>query len=89
LMEVSDDEGIVNGSISPNCAQGCLSDIVMGKSPIDFDGGSLHNTASSPDVATRIIGRNGIDSPTLGTAEPEMRGMHMFEAHMNNFCITH
>eukprot|EP00585_Thalassiosira_rotula_P013579 CAMPEP_0196132122 /NCGR_PEP_ID=MMETSP0910-20130528/1864_1 /TAXON_ID=49265 /ORGANISM="Thalassiosira rotula, Strain GSO102" /LENGTH=1095 /DNA_ID=CAMNT_0041391681 /DNA_START=240 /DNA_END=3527 /DNA_ORIENTATION=- len=58
-------------------AQGCGSDIIMGKSPVDFDGTLLTNTAQSADVAKRIIGANGMKSPTHGTAEPEMRGLYI------------
>ncbi len=57
--------------------QGCGSDVVMGKSPVDFDGAPLANTVQSADVAKRIIGANGIKSPTHGTAEPEMRGLYI------------
>lgn len=63
--------------------QGCASDIVMGKSPVDFDGSELSNTASSDDVSKRIIGANGLNSPTRGTAEPEMRGLYILLT-MNN-----
>ena len=49
----------------------------MGISPIDFDGSTLNNSTASQDISVRIIGGNGINSPTLGTAEPEMRGMNM------------
>lgn len=62
---------------SDSYAQGCGSDIVMGKSPVDFDGSALSNTAQSPDVATRIIGSNGAKSASRGTAEPEMRGLYI------------
>jgi hypothetical protein len=58
-------------------AQGCGSDIIMGISPIDFDGKALSNTAQSEDVARRIIGGNGLKSSSHGTAEPEMRGLYI------------
>lgn len=58
-------------------AQGCGSDIIMGISPIDFDGKALSNTAQSEDVARRIIGSNGLKSSSHGTAEPEMRGLYI------------
>lgn len=77
LIEVENSEGTVDSTQSVNGAQGCVSDIVMGKSPIDFDGRSLNNSATSLDISMRIIGGNGINSPTLGTAEPEMRGMRI------------
>ena len=57
--------------------QGCASDIVMGKSPIDFDGSTLANDAKSADISSRIIGGNGVKSASLGTAEPEMRGLYI------------
>eukprot|EP00985_Skeletonema_marinoi_P029406 scaffold27797_cov139-Skeletonema_marinoi.AAC.1 len=64
-------------------SQGCVSDIVMGKSPIDFDGSALSNDAQSSDVSQRIIGKNGARSPSRGTAEPEMRGLYILLT-MNN-----
>lgn len=65
------------GGESKDCVQGCGSDIVMGKSPIDFDGTLLSNTEQSADVSSRIIGANGVASATRGTAEPEMRGLYI------------
>jgi hypothetical protein len=70
-------EEAVAGGGSEGDSQGCGSDIVMGKSPIDFDETALSNSAQSSDVAKRIIGTNGIDSPSHGTAEPEMRGLYI------------
>ena len=64
-------------------SQGCSSDIVMGKSPIDFDGRDLSNMSSDEDVGRRIIGANGLKSSTKGTAEPEMRGLYILLT-MNN-----
>eukprot|EP00986_Skeletonema_menzelii_P008350 scaffold3474_cov148-Skeletonema_menzelii.AAC.1 len=64
-------------------SQGCVSDIVMGKSPIDFDGNALSNDAQAADVTQRIIGKNGAGSPSRGTAEPEMRGLYILLT-MNN-----
>jgi len=63
--------------------QGCVSDIVMGKPPTDFDGSPLSNDAQSNDVSKRIIGNNGVRSPSRGTAEPEMRGLYILLT-MNN-----
>ena len=63
--------------------QGCASDLVMGKSPVDFDGRELSNHSDSEDISKRIIGKNGVKSPTRGTAEPEMRGLYILLT-MNN-----
>jgi len=63
--------------------QGCSSDIVMGKSPIDFDGSALSNATDGDDVSKRLIGKHGMKSPTRGTAEPEMRGLYILLT-MNN-----
>ena len=71
LTEVVDSEDNLGGT------QGCRSDIVMGKSPIDFDGSVLANNSQSDDVSKRIIGKNGMNSPSRGTAEPEMRGLYI------------
>ncbi|KAL7540885.1 hypothetical protein ACHAXR_010457, partial [Thalassiosira sp. AJA248-18] len=71
LTEVNGGNG---GTSSP---QGCGSDIVMGKSPVDFDGTLLSNTPQSEDVSKRIIGSNGVKSSSHGTAEPEMRGLYI------------
>lgn len=61
--------------------QGCASDIVMGKAPVDFDGTTLENSSGSEDVAGRIIGRRrsggAAADPGRGTAEPEMRGLYI------------
>ena len=65
------------GGITSAHPQGCASDIVMGKSPIDFDGSTLANDAKSADISSRIIGGNGVKSASLGTAEPEMRGLYI------------
>jgi hypothetical protein len=78
LTESADDTGTIDGSKSLG-AQGCVSDIIMGNPPADFDGSALNNSVESQDFSTRIIGRNGINSPTLGTAEPEMRGRSCLE----------
>jgi len=72
LKEATNGDGGTNGY-----AQGCGSDIVMGKSPVDFDNTDLSNTAQSADVSTRIIGANGLKSASHGTAEPEMRGLYI------------
>ena len=63
--------------------QGCASNIVEGKSPVDFDGSDLSNSSTGSDVSKRIIGANGMESPTRGTAEPEMRGLYILLT-MNN-----
>lgn len=65
------------GNTSANDLQGCASDIVMGKDPIDFDGTKLVNNNQSNDTSRRIIGSNGVKSKSLGTAEPEMRGLYI------------
>ena len=71
------------GENSEKYAQGCASDVVMGKSPVDFDGSDLANNTTSEDVSKRIIGVNGMKSSTRGTAEPEMRGLYILLT-MNN-----
>ncbi|KAL3780792.1 hypothetical protein ACHAW5_004905 [Stephanodiscus triporus] len=76
LTEVADSDATPDGSDTTGGAQGCLSDIVMGKSPVDFDGSILDNNALSEDVSRRIIGNNGFKSTSRGTAEPEMRGLY-------------
>ena len=76
LIEVADSDSTPDANVTLGGAQGCASDIVMGKSPVDFDGSILDNNAQSEDVSRRIIGNNGVKSTSLGTAEPEMRGMY-------------
>ena len=76
LTEVADSDATPDGSDTTGGAQGCLSDIVMGKSPVDFDGSILDNNALSEDVSRRIIGNNGFKSTSRGTAEHEMRGLY-------------
>jgi len=68
------------GEVAANAnaiTQGCSSDIVMGKSPIDFDGSVLANTPQSEDVSKRIIGNKSNTRNNHGTAEPEMRGLYI------------
>ena len=65
------------GKFSDNSVQGCACDIVMGKHPVDFDGKPLVNDAQAKDISSRIIGSNGVKSASLGTAEPEMRGLYI------------
>jgi hypothetical protein len=71
------------GESAPDHSQGCASDIVMGKSPVDFDGRELSNSPLNEDTPNRIIGANGMKSATRGTAEPEMRGLYILLT-MNN-----
>ena len=73
LTEVADSDATPDAS---GGTQGCVSDIVMGKNPVDFDGSILDNNALSEDVSRRIIGNNGFKSTSSGTAEPEMRGVY-------------
>lgn len=76
LTEVADSDATPDGSDTSGGTQGCVSDIVMGKNPVDFDGSILDNNALSEDVSRRIIGNNGFKSTSSGTAEPEMRGVY-------------
>ena len=78
LTEVADSDSSTPDGDDSGGVQGCASDVVMGKSPVDFDGSTLENNSLSEDVSRRIIGKNGIKSKYLGTAEPEMRGMSKF-----------
>lgn len=51
---------------------GCESNVVMGVSPVDYDGKALRNDEST--VSHRLIGNS---SPARGTAEPEMRAIYI------------
>ena len=68
LVEVPDDEGRETRRNPGDFSHGCQSDIVQGPNPVDYDGSPLNNVAES--AAGRLIGKNMVNSPTRGTAEP-------------------
>ena len=57
-------------------------DFVEGVDPVDFDSSPLSNKDDS-NSPKRLIGKNAIQSPCRGTAEPEMRGLYILQT-MNN-----
>ena len=77
LVEVPDENGNETRTDMSAYDQGCKADTVQGQSPVDFDGSALANEDDAARVATRLIGKNSIDSPYHGTAEPEMRGLYI------------
>lgn len=84
VVEVPDEEG---RETRPNPIQfehGCKANAVQGVNPVDYDGSPLNNTADVTKLpAQRLIGKEGANSPTRGTAEPEMRGLYILLT-MNN-----
>ena len=68
LVEVPDDEGRETRRNPGDFSHGCLSDIVKGPNPVDYNGSTLNNVAES--AAGRLIGKNMVNSPSRGTAEP-------------------
>lgn len=58
-------------------SHGCSTNAVQGNTPRDFDGANLRNDSTGQRVTQRIIGKDAIDSPCHGTAEPEMRGLYI------------
>ena len=77
-VEVPDKNGKETRLNTSGLIHGCSAGgVVQGNSPVDYDGTSLHNAADSPSSARRLIGRQGTDLPSHGTAEPEMRGLYI------------
>lgn len=77
MVEVSDDEGHETRTDLSGFEHGCVSDIVQGNNPVDYDGTELQNTASAEILSLRLIGKAGVSSPNRGTAEPEMRALYI------------
>jgi hypothetical protein len=78
-IEVPDDKGIetrVAADLS-KYNQGCVSEIVMGKNPVDYDGNALNNSPDNPSNSLRLIGKGAVNLPAHGTAEPEMRALYI------------
>ena len=69
-VEVPDENGKETRTNYNGPTHGCSSEIVQGKSPIDYDGSPLNNGASDPSVAGRLIGKQTTNHPSSGTAEP-------------------
>jgi hypothetical protein len=83
-IEVPDSEGRETRTNLNDFTHGCKSDACQGVNPVDYDGTPLNNT---DDVAAlpsqRLIGKGSVQSPSRGTAEPEMRGLYILLT-MNN-----
>jgi hypothetical protein len=77
LIEVPDDDGNETRSNLNGFSHGCSSDIVMGKTPTDYDGTALKNTAIEASLSQRLLGKQAVNSASHGTAEPEMRGLYI------------
>ena len=69
-VDVADEDG--RETRTDSTTHGGESNIVMGVTPVDFDGKTLRNDEKT--VASRIIGSS---SPARGTAEPEMRAIYI------------
>ena len=84
IVEVPDEEGRETRKNLADYSHGCKSDAIQGGNPVDYDGSPLNNTADTSKLpAQRLIGKGMADSPTRGTAEPEMRGLYIILT-MNN-----
>lgn len=82
VVEVPDEAGRETITNFANRRHGCGSDFVMGVNPVDFNGSTLSNDPNTTSVANRLIGQHP-ESPSHGTAEPEMRGLYILLT-MNN-----
>lgn len=83
LVEVaSATDGSESRPDSSSFDHGCKSDHVNGAPPVDYDGKPLANEGD-PAMASRLVGKNAVNSPHHGTAEPEMRGLYILQT-MNN-----
>jgi hypothetical protein len=84
-VDVPDKEGKETRSDMKGFAHGCDSDVCQGGTPVDYDGTPLNNSAdpSSSLAGNRLVGKVAVNSPTRGTAEPEMRGLYILLT-MNN-----
>lgn len=69
-VDVADEDG--RETRAESTTHGDESDIVMGVTPVDFDGTTLRNDEKT--VSSRIIGNS---NPARGTAEPEMRAIYI------------
>jgi hypothetical protein len=78
-IDVPDELGRETRSLSTlsKYVDGCKSDIVHGKDPVDYDGNPLNNSSDNPMIGQRLIGKEVIDLPARGTAEPEMRALYI------------
>lgn len=82
-VEVPDENGKETRHDLSGFSHGCTKNSVQGKEPLDFDGTALNNSDNGPNILQRIIGKDAIQHPGHGTAEPEMRGLYMLLT-MNN-----
>ncbi|KAL3925723.1 MAG: hypothetical protein SGILL_000202 [Bacillariaceae sp.] len=78
-IEVPDDNGLETRPSADlsEYNEGCRSEIVQGKDPVDYDGSSLNNSPDNPMNALRLIGKDVLELPAHGTAEPEMRALYI------------
>lgn len=76
-METPDEEGNETRTNLSGYSHGCLSDIVMGETPTDFDGTKLNNVCTEATLSKRLLGKHAVNSVSHGTAEPEMRGLYI------------
>jgi hypothetical protein len=77
IVEVPDDNGKETRTDLSGYDHGCKSNSVQGQHPIDFDGKPLMNDEDPVRISLRLVGKNAINSPHHGTAEPEMRGLYI------------
>jgi hypothetical protein len=83
-IEVPDSEGRETRKNLNDFTHGCKSDACQGVNPVDYDGTPLINTDNVAALPSqRLIGKGSVQSPSRGTAEPEMRGLYILLT-MNN-----
>lgn len=77
LVEVPDEDGNETRTDTSAFDEGCKADTVQGHNPVDYDGSPLTNEEDAGRVAKRLVGKNSLNAPYHGTAEPEMRGLYI------------
>ncbi len=72
-IEVPDKRGAETERNLSTYKYGCTEDTVQGVIPIDYDGTTLKNEMDTRSLFGSAVGQ----SPSRGTAEPEMRGLYI------------
>ena len=83
-IEVPDEQGRETRTNIGDFSHGCKSDACPGVNPVDYDGSPLNNTSDTSALPSqRLIGKAGVNTPSRGTAECEMRALYILLT-MNN-----
>jgi len=75
-VEIPDENGnetAAKNDSPESMSHGCMSNVIQGANPVDFDNTPLKNSSDAGNVAARAIGKPN----QHGTAEPEMSGLYI------------